>query len=60
VTSQELGEYTFEPNDKQTKVKFRFNVKTYNPLATFLAPFVNIAKAHSEVTQQGFKPTTVT
>jgi uncharacterized protein YndB with AHSA1/START domain len=49
------GEYTFEPNDKGTKVKFRFNVKTHNPLATLLAPFVNIAKAHSEVMQQGFK-----
>ena len=49
------GEYTFEPNDEGTKVKFRFNVKTHNPLATLLAPFVNLAKAHSEVMQQGFK-----
>ena len=49
------GEYTFEPVNKGTKLKFRFNVKTRNPLATLLSPFVNLAKAHSEVMQQGFK-----
>jgi hypothetical protein len=49
------GEYTFEPADKGTKLKFRFNVKTNTLLFSLLAPFVNIAKAHSEVMQQGFK-----
>ena len=49
------GEYTCEPVNEKTKLKFRFNVKTNNPLATIIAPFVNLAKAHSEVMQQGFK-----
>ena len=49
------GEYTFEPSGKVTKVKFRFKVKTHNPLLTLLAPFANTSKAHSEVMQQGFK-----
>lgn len=49
------GEYTFEPSGKETKVRFRFKVKTHNPLMTFLAPFANLSKAHSEVMQLGFK-----
>jgi hypothetical protein len=49
------GLYTFESADEGTRIKFRFNVKFNNPLATLLSPFVNIPKGHSEVMQQGFK-----
>ena len=49
------GEYTFQPVEKRTKVKFRFKVKTNNPIATLIAPFMNVSKAHSEVMQQVFE-----
>lgn len=49
------GEYTFEPKDGKTITKYRFNVKTNNPLMPFLSHFINAGKAHSNVMQYGFK-----
>jgi len=49
------GEYTLEPRDGKTKIKFRFNVKTNNLLFTLASPFINIGKIHSDVMQKGFK-----
>lgn len=49
------GEYTFEPIDVRTKVKFRFDVKTNKLLGPLIALFVDIPKGHSDVMQQGFK-----
>lgn len=48
------GEWTLEPVDDK-KVKFRFNARTNRLLFTLASPFVNIARAHSEVMQKGFK-----
>jgi ribosome-associated toxin RatA of RatAB toxin-antitoxin module len=49
------GEWTFEPTDGKTRVRFRFNVRTNRLLFTLLSPFVDIGKAHSETMQRGFK-----
>ena len=49
------GEYTFEPIDERTRIKFRFKVKSNNPLAYLVSPFMDIAKGHSDVMQHGFK-----
>ena len=47
--------WTFEPKDGKTKVQFRFNARTNNPLMSLFSPFVNFEKRHSDVTQKGFK-----
>jgi len=49
------GEWTFEPIDGKTKVRFRFNVIPHTLMLRILAPFLNIGKRHSEVMQEGFK-----
>ena len=49
------GKYTFESTNGKTKLTFRFNVKTNKLLFSLLSPFIDTAKAHSEVMQQGFK-----
>jgi uncharacterized protein YndB with AHSA1/START domain len=49
------GEWTLEPLDGKTKVKFRFNVKTNKLLFTLVSPFINIGNIHSDVMQKGFK-----
>ena len=49
------GEWTFEPIDGKTKVRFRWKVKTNGLLTTLVALFINMGKAHSEVMQEGFK-----
>lgn len=47
------GEWALEPLDGK-KVQFRLNVKTNNLLFTFVSPFVNIGKIHSDVMLKGF------
>jgi len=49
------GEWTFEPSDGKTKVRFRWKVKTNKLSLMLVALFVNIGKIHSEVIQGGFK-----
>jgi len=49
------GEWTFEPIDGKTKVRFRWKVRTNGLLTTLVALFINMGKAHSEVMQEGFK-----
>ncbi len=49
------GEWTFEPIDGKTKVRFRFNVVPHRLMFRILAPFVNFGKIHSDVMQAGFK-----
>jgi len=49
------GEWTLEPLEGKTKVRFRFNVKTNRLLFTLVSPIVNIANIHSDVMQKGFK-----
>ena len=49
------GEWTFEPLDGKTKVRFRWKVKTNGPLLTLAALFIDIGKRHSEVVQELFK-----
>jgi hypothetical protein len=48
------GEWTLEPIEDKTKVKFRFNVKTNKLLFTIVSPVVNIGNIHSDVMQKGF------
>ena len=49
------GEWTYEPFDGKTKVRFRFKVKTNGLLITFAALFIDIGKRHSELVQELFK-----
>ncbi len=49
------GEWTFEPLDGKTKVRFRWKVKTNGLLLTLAAVFIDIGKRHSEVVQELFK-----
>ncbi len=49
------GVYTFEPREEKPRLKFRFNVRPNKLLISFLAHFINVGKAHSNVMQKGFK-----
>ena len=49
------GEWTFEPLDGKTKVRFRWKAKTNGLLLTLGALFIHIGKRHSEVVQELFK-----
>ncbi len=49
------GEWTFEPLDGKTKVRFRWKVNTNRLLLTLAAPFIDIGKRHSELVQELFK-----
>ena len=49
------GEWTFEPTDGKTKVKFRWNARPKRLIIVLVSPFVNIGKRHSDVMQKGFK-----
>jgi ribosome-associated toxin RatA of RatAB toxin-antitoxin module len=50
------GMWTFEPTeDGKTKVQFRFNARTNRLLMSIFSPFVNLAKGHSDMMQEGFK-----
>ena len=49
------GVYTFEPRDRRTRTRFWFTVPPKKLLFRLIAPFVDTAKAHSEVMQLGFK-----
>jgi hypothetical protein len=48
------GEWTLEPLEEKTKVKFRFNVKTNKLLFTLVSSNF-IGNIHSDVMQKGFK-----
>jgi hypothetical protein len=50
-----IGEWKFESIDTKTRVGMRWKVKSNRTLFTFLSPFVNIGKIHSETMQQEFK-----
>ena len=47
--------WTFEPTDGKTKAQYRFNARTNRLLFSFVSPFVNIGKRHSDTMQKGFK-----
>ena len=49
------GIYTFEPKGEKTVTRFRFTVRPKKWLFRLIAPFVDTAKAHSQVMQLGFK-----
>ena len=49
------GVYTFEPKGEKTMTRFRFAVRPKKLLFRLIAPFVDTAKAHSEVMKLGFK-----
>lgn len=49
------GEWTFEPLNGKTKVRFRWKVKTNKPSLTFAARFIDMGKRHSELVQELFK-----
>ena len=49
------GVYTFEPRDERTRTRFRFSVRPKKLLFRLITPFVDTAKAHSEVMELGFK-----
>jgi uncharacterized protein YndB with AHSA1/START domain len=49
------GVYIFEPKGGKTVTKFRFIVRPKKLLFRLIAPFVDTAKAHSQVMQLGFK-----
>ena len=49
------GVHTFEPRGGRTRTRFRFMVRPKKLLFRLIAPFVDTAKAHSEVMQFGFK-----
>ena len=49
------GEWTFEPLDGKTKVRFRWKVKTNRLLLTLAARSIDIGKQHSELMQELFK-----
>ena len=49
------GEWTFEPLDGKTKVRFRWKAKTNRLLLTLAARSIDIGKQHSELMQELFK-----
>jgi hypothetical protein len=49
------GQWTFEPVDGKTRVRYRWNVVPHRWLYRVLAPFINIGKRHSRIVQEGFK-----
>ena len=49
------GEWMFEPTDGNTKVQYRFKVRTNRLLFSVLAPFVNLGKGHSAEVQKVFE-----
>ena len=50
------GTWTFEPIENgKTKAQFRFTARTNRLLFSFLSPFVNVGKKHSDTTQKAFK-----
>ena len=49
------GEWTFEPLDGKTKVRFRWKAKTNSLLLTLVTLFIDIGKRHSELVQEIFK-----
>ncbi|MGZ3952807.1 MAG: SRPBCC family protein [Flavisolibacter sp.] len=49
------GGWTFEPADGKTNVQFNFSAKSNKLLFTLVSPFMNLEKAHSDITQRGFK-----
>lgn len=49
------GEWTFEPLDGKTKVRFRWKAKTNSLSLTLAARFTDIGKSHSELVQELFK-----
>ncbi len=49
------GEWTFEPINGKTKIRFEWNVTIDSLLGKLFTLFVDIGKIHSDVVQQGFK-----
>jgi hypothetical protein len=49
------GEWTFEPIDGKTRVRFRWNVVPHRLMFRVLAPFLKKGSTHSEVMQEGFR-----
>jgi hypothetical protein len=50
-----IERFTFEPTDGKTKLQIRFNARTTKLIVSFVSPFVNIGKGHSDVMQKGFE-----
>jgi len=49
------AEWTLEPLDGKTRLRFRWNTKSNRFLITLVSPFINIARGHSRVMELGFK-----
>ncbi len=49
------GEWTFEPVNDKTKIRFRYRARTNNLLFKLISRLIDIGKAHSEVMQAGFE-----
>ena len=49
------GEWTFEPVDGKTRVRYRWNVKPRRLLLVLLSPFYDYGKIHSNVMHKGFE-----
>jgi hypothetical protein len=47
-------DYAFEPAEDKTKVTLRFKGRTNRLLFSFLSPFVNFGKGHSEMVHKSF------
>jgi hypothetical protein len=49
------GEWTLEPLDGQTRLRFRWNTRSNRFLINLVSPFYDIAKDHSKVMELGFQ-----
>ncbi len=49
------GEWTFEPENGKTKIRFRWRARPNSLLLKLISRFIDIEKGHSEVIQAGFE-----
>ena len=49
------GEWTFEPENGRTRIRFRWKVRPNRLLPKLMSRFIDIGKVHSEVMQAGFE-----
>jgi uncharacterized protein YndB with AHSA1/START domain len=49
------GEWTFEPTNGKTRIRFRWRTRANSLLMKLTSPFLDIGKFHSEVMQAGYE-----